>query len=760
MKSCRIVLALLSCIFVAQVSHAQEKRQFFVSSSLSDKEKADIYYRAATQEKSPQESAVYYQQALDLYAGYVNGLPPQGQNDGLMCHLRMASCARRLGKHDLQQQYLNRVITEGNRTLPHDGEAYLTLMLQVADQCLDANDDIQAYRILNTIRNGCKKYPSLEADWLSCMSKVDLRAGRHRPCITARKKVISLTREAFTKDPSSLNRKRYITALTDMADASMPGLSALYYMVAYEEYVANVYEEFYKKSEVSRALYWGSVSPFFDKIIDNADIIPDCAYDAALITKGILLNTSIDFQDYVKNSGDAVAIAYQEERNRLVNQDAPAIQVDSLDNLIVERLAIQGIAYKEKGVVHWQDVRDVLGPDDLAIEFYYLPDTTQRRYGALLLKHGWKEPINVSVESADAPWTPQILRYFPVTEEGRVFFSPAGQMNLSAIEYYDCPVRPSSGDCMADVYKMYRLSSTRELVRNKPKDSSGGSDGAGVFGGIRYSAHEEDVMAANASSKQSSRGIDTEYESILENKIRDPEGEDDSSIIDNPPPLPFTSRESHALDTLLSGHKVPVHLFTGIFASEEALERNTEGVNILHFATHGFYVSADAIKEGKNAYYTQLFSARPDFLLDPLYRSGLHMAGSSPAWDEGIVPDSNVSDGILMAREISLLDLSGVDLVVLSACDSGLGDLSADGVYGLPRAFKKAGVGTILMSLKPVIDDASTQFLMYCFYQNMLLGKDKQTAFMEALTAFRRVPGWAHPDAWRSFILLDAVPAD
>lgn len=760
MKSCRITLALISCILVAQVSHAQEKRQFFVSSSLSDKEKADIYYRVAAQEKSPQESAVYYQQALDLYAGYVNGLPPQGQNDGLICHLRMASCAWHLGKPTLQQQCLNRVITEGNQTLPHDEGPYLLLMLQVAEQCLNAYDDIQAYRILNAIKNGCKKYPLLEAGWLSCMSKVDLRAGRHRPCISARKKVISLTRKAFTKDPTSFNRNQYITALTDMADASIPLFAVRYYKEAYDEYVASVYEEFYKKSEVSRALYWGSVSPFFDKIIDNASLIPDCAYDAALITKGILLNTSIDFQDYVKNSGDAVAVAYQEERNRLVNQDAPAIQVDSLDNLIVERLASQGLAYKEKGVVHWKDVRDALSPDDLAIEFYYLPDTTQRRYGALLLKRGWEKPKDVSIDSAEAPWTPQILRYFPVTEEGRVYFSPAGQMNLSAIEYYDCPVRPSSGDCMADVYKMYRLSSTRELVRNKPKDSSGGSDGAGVFGGIRYSAHEEDVMEANASSKQSSRSIDTEYERILENKIRNPKGEEDDSFFDNPNPLPFTSRESHALDTLLSGHRVPVHLFTGIYASEEALERNTEGVNILHFATHGFYVSADAIKEGKNAYYTQLFSARPDFLLDPLYRSGLHMAGSSPAWTEGLLPDGDLSDGILTAREISLLDLSGVDLVVLSACDSGLGDLSADGVYGLPRAFKKAGVGTILMSLKPVIDDASTQFLMYCFYQNMLFGKDKQEAFMEALTAFRRVSGWAHPDAWRSFILLDAVPAD
>ena len=755
MKSCRIILALLACVFMAQVSNAQMQRQFFVSSSLSDKGKADIYYRAALQEASPQESSAYYQQALDLYESYVSGLSPRGR-DGLVCYLRMASCACHLGKPDFQQQYLNHVIAEAGQKFPHDGEAYLSLMLQVADQCLEAKDDAQACRILTAIKNACKEYPALEIDWLSSMSEVDRRAGRHRPCITARKKVVSLTREAFTKNPTSANRNRYITALTDMADVSLfPGR---YYREAYDEYVANVYEEFYKKSEVSRALYWGSVSSFFDKIVDNAGFIPECAYNAVLITKGILLNTSIDFQDYVKNSGDPLAIAYQEERTRLIAQGAPAVQADSLDNLIVERLSSRHLSFKDSGAVRWEDVRDALGPDDLAIEFYYLPDSTQRRYGALLLKNDWSNPIDVSIDSPEAPWTRAILRYFPVTEEGRVFFSPAGLMNLYAVEYCDCPVRPGSGDCMADVYKMYRLSSTRELVRKKPDAQDGASKGAGVFGGIRYSPDEEEATVT--STLQASRGVDADYERKLENKIRNPEEEDDRSFYDNPHPLPYTSREAHALDALLTGHQVPVHLYTGVYASEEALGRNSENVNILHFATHGFYVSADAIKEGKNAYYTQLFSTRPDFLLDPLYRSGLHMALSSPAWDQGIVPDDNVSDGILTAREISLLDLSGVDLVVLSACDSGLGDLSGEGVYGLPRAFKKAGAGTILMSLTPVNDDTSTQYLMYCFYQNMLLGKDKQTAFMEALTAFRRVPGWAHPDAWRSFILLDAVPAD
>jgi len=98
--------------------------------------------------------------------------------------------------------------------------------------------------------------------------------------------------------------------------------------------------------------------------------------------------------------------------------------------------------------------------------------------------------------------------------------------------------------------------------------------------------------------------------------------------------------------------------------------------------------------------------------------------------------------------------------VVLSSCESGQGDLSGDGVYGLPRAFKKAGAGTILMSLNPIYEGDYLPFLMSRFYQNQLLGKDRQTAFLEALQAIRSKPGWNIPEIWQAFILLDALPGD
>ncbi|MCO7111772.1 CHAT domain-containing protein [Bacteroides uniformis] len=90
-----------------------------------------------------------------------------------------------------------------------------------------------------------------------------------------------------------------------------------------------------------------------------------------------------------------------------------------------------------------------------------------------------------------------------------------------------------------------------------------------------------------------------------------------------------------------------------------------------------------------------------------------------------------LEDGILTAKELAGLDLRGLDLVVLSACQTGLGEITGDGVFGLQRGFKKAGANTLLMSLWKV-DDNATQLLMTQFYKNLLAGKSKFESLREA----------------------------
>jgi CHAT domain-containing protein len=113
----------------------------------------------------------------------------------------------------------------------------------------------------------------------------------------------------------------------------------------------------------------------------------------------------------------------------------------------------------------------------------------------------------------------------------------------------------------------------------------------------------------------------------------------------------------------------------------------------------------------------------------------------------------NTDDGILKASEIATMDLSKTDLVVLSACQTGQGEITGEGVFGLQRAFKKAGVGTILMSLQEV-DDTATEILMTNFYKEYISGKSKHEALRLAQLKVIEQRG-ANPDYWASFILLD-----
>jgi CHAT domain-containing protein len=134
------------------------------------------------------------------------------------------------------------------------------------------------------------------------------------------------------------------------------------------------------------------------------------------------------------------------------------------------------------------------------------------------------------------------------------------------------------------------------------------------------------------------------------------------------------------------------------------------------------------------------------------------MAGANHILEGEELPN-NVEDGILTAKEIADVDLRGLDLVVLSACQTGLGDISqGEGVFGLQRGFKKAGAKTILMSLWKVNDDA-TQILMTQFYKNWLSGQSKRQALLSAQKHLREVDGgiYNEPKYWAAFILLDGM---
>ena len=210
--------------------------------------------------------------------------------------------------------------------------------------------------------------------------------------------------------------------------------------------------------------------------------------------------------------------------------------------------------------------------------------------------------------------------------------------------------------------------------------------------------------------------------------------------------LPYTRTEIDSVSNLLSSNNYYCELISDSAATKESFKKiSGSSPKILHIATHAFYYPVE-----QDYRANELLLGRSDHsvvLQNPLYRSGLLFAGANSK----IGLKSN--DGIMTSFEISKMNLENVDMVVLSACETGLGDIkSGEGVYGLQRAFKMAGVNTIIMSLWKV-PDKQTSELMVKFYEYYLQGYTKQKAL--SLSQMHIKKKYPQPYYWAAFSIIE-----
>lgn len=205
--------------------------------------------------------------------------------------------------------------------------------------------------------------------------------------------------------------------------------------------------------------------------------------------------------------------------------------------------------------------------------------------------------------------------------------------------------------------------------------------------------------------------------------------------------LPGSLSEVDNISRMLKGKVGSVTPHTGNSATESSFKREASNADIIHVSTHGFF-NEDKEHEHSSA----------------MHNSGLFFANANAAWKDDYKPHSfqtGYEDGILRADEIETQNLASCELVVLSACETGLGEIKGDeGVYGLQRAFKLAGANNILMSLWSV-PDAATEELMRRFYEFLLSGKDIDKAFYSAQKSMKdsKNPIYGVRD-WGGFVLL------
>lgn len=366
-------------------------------------------------------------------------------------------------------------------------------------------------------------------------------------------------------------------------------------------------------------------------------------------------------------------------------------------------------------------------------------------YVAVVLRSGWESPriVELCRESVLRNYvkndqlknrrlynTPEAWQLWPLiwqplqeylSEGETVYFSVDGVMNMLNIGAF----RPQGEDRRTadERYTLRRLSSTRELCIGREAHEM---KRAVIYGGLNYDMGTDAMARATneyrdtdlAVSRTVSRGSLSLAEGMLP----------DENIYSE------TYHEAVNIAEMLRSCGVEPDLMTDDLGVEESFKAlSGRQFELLHIATHGFYMP------GHTEYQTS------EELLSPMMRSGLMLSRKKT------LSADDREDGLLLAREIADMDLSAVDLVVLSACQTALGDLSGNEIFGLQRGFKQAGVGTIVMTLWQ-IDSQMAQYMMTEFYNNLTVGMERHEAFRDAQAKTKN----AYPDKdWAAFIMLD-----
>lgn len=476
---------------------------------------------------------------------------------------------------------------------------------------------------------------------------------------------------------------------------------------------------------------------------EKAPGVGSLLYDMALLNKGILLQASINLAEVVGGSGDAqLKEMFSDFRMLKQTLDARGVsetaESKKMEAEIVKRARQYG-DFMEYANISWQDVQAALGEGDVAIEFVSATYAGQCTYSAEVIRKDLNSPIHIklftlpsdkvgtlhapageySAMVAEKIWTRKLRGL--MKKGGNVFFVPDGELYNIGIEY----IPMQGGERMCDEYNMHRLSSTREIV-NKSKPHA--TNSCALYGGLNYNTSLQD-MELYAYSSTMRGGKEFKFTP------------DRSSGYSSWGYLPGTAEEVSSIEATLQQGNFHISTFTGSEGVEESFKAlSGQKTKIIHIATHGFYLPDKG---------------------DALQNSGLVFAGANNFWN-ATSQKADFDDGILTAKEISHLNLQGTDLVVMSACQTGLGEVTGEGVFGLQRAFKKAGVQTLLMSLWEV-DDEATQLMMSEFYKSLAQGKGKRESLEYAQAQIRKhtftrngkkVSG-NDPFYWAAFIMMD-----
>lgn len=521
------------------------------------------------------------------------------------------------------------------------------------------------------------------------------------------------------------------------------------YKVAMDKSLDFINRYFPPMSEVEKTKYWDVLQPRFQRFYNYCleasttnPAVVQTMYDYQMATKGLLLNSTNKIKKSILSSGnnelikdyiawldkkETLARYYSLSKEDLTNQkiDLTALEKEAndMERSLSQRSAVFSQGYAAEKVSFTQ-VASLLSDQEAVIEFirirsYDKDFTADSKYAALILTKGAASPRLVvldngnqletryakfyrnaiQLKSADNYSYEQFWSRIDPAVSGKktLYISADGVYNQISLN----TLKKSEGDYLLNRYDLLHIGNSKDVIARKSQKAGTSNKNAFLLGFPDYGG---DAVAA----------------------------------------LPGTKLEVENISKILktSGYQPSPYLQK---AATEAVIKSVKGQSIVHIATHGYFQEDVEVATGG----VHQENARNN----PLLRSGLLLAGASPTLKGEVIPNLESNDnGVLTAYEAMNLSLEGTDLIVLSACETGLGDVRAgEGVYGLQRSFLVAGAKAMVMSLWKV-DDAATQALMTNFYTNLAKGGSKAKAFKQA--QLQLMAKYKEPYYWGAFVMM------
>ncbi len=698
---------------------------------------------------------------------------------------------------DIQQRVLGVDHPDYANTLNSLGMLYSSMALidkadsaySVSLQIRKKNGGTQSYAYAQSLNNIAELYmfngraAEAESMYLECLSVAEKIVGKQHPDYASYQNNLGQAQFKLKKFKEAANSLQQAIALREsifgknhlltlearsnllvaLEASGRPKDAEKIFLDLNDQYLDFIFKKFPHLTDKEKASFYNTIKYHFEsfqsfalrRLKDNP-AISGSLFDIQLATKAVLLNASKKAKQLILQSSDnqlktlyndwlsrreylarIYSLSESEIASRHINVKALENHADSIERKLGTSFPAFENAYRPSRI-SWKDIRKNLKPGEAAIEMtrFYVFDNAwidSVQYAAFIVKNSSTFPEVVILPDGKTMET-RFLKYYRATMRSRIddkrswdnfwspiqsqlkgintlYFSPDGvynEINLNTLT-------DSTGAALLDKLTVHLVTSTKEIV---PQTSRSKFKKVVLLGRPSYRTNFPDGKSETGASR-STRWL----------------GE--TSFAD----LPGTQKEVEEIASLLKPSS-QVEVYTGDQAREEIIKKTTDA-NILHVATHGFFIPTETDE-------FEAYSKKQDNAADPMLRSGIVLAGVENFQRNGAT--ENAEDGILTAMEISNLQLDNTELVVMSACETGLGEVRyGEGVFGLQRAFRIAGSKAMIMSLWKV-DDQATQEMMVNFYSNWLKTSDKRKSFELAQQSIRKK--YTAPYYWGAFVLL------